>query len=106
VLEVRLVWGTRSAPGQDWLARVALVSPAGKEVQWVDFEPCAGCTHPRWPTSEWRANEVARGSGALHLNLLDEGATYTVTVGLVDPVTGARAGQPFQVGRVEVQAAD
>ena len=101
VLEARLVWGTRSAPGRDWLARLTLVSPAGEEVQWMDFEPCAG-----WPASQWGANGVARGSGALHLNLPDEGGTYTVTVQLVDPVTGARAGQPFPVGRVEVQAAD
>ena len=105
MLEARLVWGTRSAPGQDWLARLALVSPAGEEVQWVDFEPCAGC-NPRWPTSQWGANGVARGSGALHVNPPDGGGTYTVTVQLVDPVTGAWAGQPFQVGRVEVQAAD
>jgi hypothetical protein len=108
VLEARLVWGTRSAPGRDWLARLALVSPAGEEVQWADLEPCAG-----WPTSQWGANGVARGSGALHLlmdvlihTLPDEGGTYTVTVQLVDPVTGAHASQPFQVGRVEVQAAD
>jgi hypothetical protein len=101
LLEARLVWGTRSAPGQDWAARLGLVSPSGSEAQWVDFEPCAG-----WPTSEWGADAVARGYGALRVDPFVEGGTYTVTVGLADPAMGARAGQPTPIGRVEVQAGE
>jgi hypothetical protein len=100
-LEMDLVWGTRAAPGRDWLARLSLVSRSGSDVQWVDFEPCVG-----WSTSEWGTDGVARGHGALRADPFIEGGTYTVTVALVDPATGARAGQPLTVGRVEVQAAE
>jgi hypothetical protein len=100
-LEMDLVWGTRAAPGRDWMARLSLVSRSGSDVQWVDFEPCAG-----WSTSEWGTDGVARGHGALRADPFIEGGTYTVTVALVDPATGTRAGQLLSVGRVEVQAAE
>jgi hypothetical protein len=101
LLEAELVWGTQSAPRQDWLGRLALLSPSGSEAQWVDFEPCVG-----WPTSEWGADGVARGYGTLRLDPFIGGGTYTVTVGLVDPATGTRVGQPLDVGQVEVQAVE
>ena len=100
-LEAEVVWGTRRAPGQDWSARLALVSPSGAEVQWADFEPCAG-----WPTSGWGSDAVARGRGTLHLDPFIAGGTYTVTVGLVDPATGTRVGTQVNVGQVEVQAVE
>jgi hypothetical protein len=100
-LEAELVWGTRSAPGRDWTAQLALVSPSGPVAQSVDFEPCAG-----WPTSRWGPDGVARGSGTLRVDPFIEGGTYTVTVGLVDPTTGDRAGQLLSVGQVEVQTVE
>jgi hypothetical protein len=101
LLEAELVWGTQSAPRQDWLGRLVLVSPSGAEVQWADFEPCVG-----WPTSEWGADGVARGYGTLRMDPFIGGGTYTVTVGLVDPATGTRVGQPLDVGQVEIQAVE
>jgi hypothetical protein len=98
LLEAELVWGTQAAPGRDWLARLALVSRVGSEVQWVDFEPCPG-----WPTWQWGVDGVARGRATLRADPFVEGGTYTVTVGLVDPATGARVGQPLSAGEVEVQ---
>jgi hypothetical protein len=98
-LEAELAWGTRSAPGGDWLARLALVAPSGSEAQWVDFAPCQG-----WPTSEWGQDGVARGDGILRVDPFIAGGVYTVTVGLVDPVTGDGVGQRLSVGQVEVQA--
>jgi len=102
-LEADLVWGTRSGPGQDYLARLALVSPSGSEAQWVDFEPCRD-----WPTSEWpsEGGAVARGHATLHVDPFIEGGTYTVTVGLVDPDMGARAGEPVAIGHVNVQVVE
>jgi hypothetical protein len=100
-LEAELVWGTQSTPGGDWLARLALVSPSGSEAQWVDFAPCTG-----WPTSEWGQDGVARGYGVLRVDPFIAGGVYTVTVGLLDPVTGARVGRSLSVGQVEVQAVE
>jgi hypothetical protein len=101
VLKAELVWGTQNAPRGDWLGRLALLSPSGSEAQWVDFEPCVG-----WPTSEWGGDGVARGYGTLRLDPFIEGGTYTVTVGLVDPDTGTRMGQPLGIGQVEIQAVE
>ncbi len=98
-LEVEVTWGTRRPPAQDWMARLALVSASGSEAQAVDLQPCAG-----WPSSEWGAGAVARGRGTLRVDPFTEGGTYTVTMGLVDPATGARVGQPLGLGQVEVQA--
>ena len=112
-LELDVVWGTRSVPKRDWLARLALVSPLnnvkGSEAApvsikgsatapWVDFEPCGG-----WATSEWGGDAIARGRGLLHVDPFVEGGTYTVTVALVDPNTGRRVGEPVSIGQVEVQ---
>jgi hypothetical protein len=100
-LKVEVTWGTRKAPARDFLARLALVSPDGTEAQWADFEPCAD-----WPTSQWGADAVARGRGTLQVDPFIEGGAYTVTVGLVDPATGARVGRAIQIGaeRVEIRA--
>jgi hypothetical protein len=100
-LEAKVVWGTKDAPERDWSARLGLISPLGTEVEQVDFEPCEG-----WPTSAWGADAIARGFGALRVDPFIEGGTYTVTVGLIDPTTGARAGTPLDVGQVEIQAAE
>ena len=78
-----------------------LQSRDGRISKSVDFEPCAD-----WPTSEWGPDGVARGHGTLRVDPFIEGGTYTVTVGLVDPVTGARAGQPLSIGQVEVQTVE
>ena len=100
-LEAELVWGTKGAPEGDWLARLALISPLGAEVERADFEPCED-----WPTSAWGADAIARGFGALHVDPFIEGGTYTVTVGLIDPATGARVGRRLDVGQVEIQAVE
>jgi len=100
-LDVELAWGTRQAPGRDRLARLALVSQVGTEAAWVDVEPCE-----EWPTSQWGPDEIARGRGVLRLSPLIEGGTYTVTVRLVDPGSGAPVGQSLNLGRVEVRAVE
>ena len=95
------MWGTQSTPGGDWSARLTLVSPSGSEAQWVDFNPCTG-----WPTSEWGQDGVARGYGVLRVDPFFADGVYTVTVGLLDPVTGARVGRSLSVGQVQVQAVE
>jgi hypothetical protein len=98
-VHVAVAWGTRSAPQREWQARLALVSPAGQPVQWVDGALCTG-----WPTGEWGANAVARSELLLTPDRSLAQGAYTVTLALLDPATGAEAGQPFEVGHVYVGA--
>jgi hypothetical protein len=98
LLEAEVVWGTREPPERDWMAYLALVGPAGQEAQRADFEPYLG-----WPMSDWGRDAVARGRGTLQVDPFIPGGTYTVTLGLADPVTGVSLGEPIEVGRVEVQ---
>jgi hypothetical protein len=99
LLEVEVVWGTRGSPSQDWTAYLALLGPTGQEVQRATFEPYLG-----WPTSDWGRDAVVRGRGTLRVDPFIPGGSYTVTVGLADPVTGAEAGEPIELGQVEVRA--
>jgi hypothetical protein len=99
LLETDLRWGSQAAPTQDWIARLALVSPTGETVQTVDVEPCTD-----WPTSQWGDNAVARGQAALRIDPFIEGGVYTVTLGLVNQVSGEEAGKPATLGQIEVQA--
>jgi hypothetical protein len=96
-LAVELVWGSQDAPERDWTAQVALVSSAGTEVGRVNFAPCAD-----WPTSHWGENAVARGRGTMKIDAGVEAGTYTVTLKLVDAITGTRAGDSLAVGQIEI----
>ena len=77
---------------------MALETASGTEVGQKRFEPCAG-----WPTSQWGENAVARGRETLHIDPLLEGGFYTVTLTLVDRLTGAPATRPLAIGQVEIQ---
>lgn len=98
LLDAEVVWGTREPLARNWTAYLTLVGPTGREVQRAVFEPCPG-----WPTSEWGRDAVARGHGTLQVNPFIEGGTYTVTVGLEDPVADVRVEKSVAVGHVEVQ---
>jgi hypothetical protein len=101
LLEATVVLGADRAPERDWTAYLALVGLSGQEAQRVAFEPCHG-----WPTSEWGQDAVARGRGVLQVDPFIEGGAYSVVLGLVDPTTGAEAGEPTVVGQVEVQVVE
>ena len=100
-LDVELVWGTRAAPAEDWLARVALVSSSGSEVAWTDVELCT-----EWPTSQWEADEIVRGRAALRLTPFVEGGTYKVTVGLAHPAAGEHLERPLELSQVQLSAVE
>jgi hypothetical protein len=99
LLDVEVVWGTREAPTVDWRAYLALTGPSGQEVQRETFEPCEP-----WSTSDWGQDAVARGRGRLQVDPFVRRGSYTVTLGLVSPVTGLEVGRPISLGQVEVQA--
>jgi hypothetical protein len=97
VLEVDVGWGTTAAPGRDFHVELALVSEGGVTSQSEDF-PLSST----WPTHEWPANTVAWGYYTLRPHPSLPAGTYTVTLALVDPATGAMRGQPTAVGQVKV----
>lgn len=98
LLETGVVWGTWGTPTRNWKARLALVGPAGREALKQSFEPCSG-----WPTMGWGRDAVAQGRFRLQVDPFLAGGTYTVTIELVDAATGIRAGDPLELGQVEVK---
>jgi hypothetical protein len=99
LINAQIVWGTREAPNLNWNANLALVSSDGEQVQQTTFEPCID-----WPTSQWGQDAIARGYGALQVDPYIRQGTYTVTVSLVGPGTGARTNKSMAIGHVDVQA--
>jgi hypothetical protein len=99
ILETEIIWGAQQAPSQNWMAYLALIGPTGREVQTTLFEPCSN-----WPTADWNRGMVARGYSKLRIDPFIARGVYTVMVGLIDPVIGAKAGAPVAMGQVEVQA--
>jgi len=99
-LEVALAWGSQEAPERDWLAQMTLVASPGTEIRQVTFVPCAG-----WPTSQWGGNAVARGRGVMEIDAGVETGTYTVTLALIDAVTGVPAGEPLALNQIEIREA-
>jgi len=98
-LDLKVLLGTREAPRQDWVARVALVDSAGHEAQREDFVPFED-----WPTSGWGDSTVVRGRWTLQVDPYISGGTYTVTLSLANPATGEPMGEPAELGRLDVQA--
>ncbi len=96
---VKAVWVSRDAPRQDWMVRLALVDPTGQEAQGEDFE-----LFPDWPTSQWGPSAVVRGQWTLQVDPYIPGGTYSMTLGLVDSVTGERSDESIALGRLNVQA--
>jgi hypothetical protein len=99
LLEAKVVWGTRDDPTTDWQAYVALTNSENEQVQRTPFEPCEG-----WSTSRWGSNSLARGEGSLEVDPYLRRGNYQVKLGLVEPVSGKEAGEPMQIGQLELQA--
>jgi len=97
VLEVDVGWGATVTPGRDFHVELALVADQGIVHQKLVFP-----LSPGWPTHEWPTNAVAWGYYALRTQSSFPTGTYTVTLALVDPATGAAVGQPVSVGQVMV----
>jgi len=100
MLEVDVGWGSTALPGQDHGVRLALVGEGGM-VQ----EELLGLS-PGWPTGGWPPNALSWGYYVLRVDPLLADGVYTVTLGLVDPATGALQGEEVGVGEVEVRRSD
>jgi len=98
VLTVTLRWGTVEPPGCDFLAQLGLVDAQGRVHQQWTMSLVAG-----WPTSEWRAGDLAIAVYPLVLQADVQPGLYTVTVALEDPAAGT-VSLPLEVGTVQIQA--
>jgi hypothetical protein len=99
VLEVDVGWGTTAALERDLGVELGLVSSKNGISQAKVFP-----VSPTWPTGEWPVNAVAWGYYTLRVRPSLPSGTYTVTLALVDPATGAIQGQPSVVGQVIVSS--
>jgi len=98
-LEVDVAWGTTTAPGKDFDARLVLVSEQGNEYQAQTFPMTSN-----WPSREWPANAIAWGYYTLHVPSTFPTGTYTVTLALVDPETGATEKHRMTITQVTVDS--
>ncbi|MBL8095780.1 MAG: hypothetical protein JNL73_16515 [Anaerolineales bacterium] len=86
VLTVELAWLVREITGQSFTVFVHLIGPDGFPAAQSDAVPQMG----RRPTTGWLPPEVILDSHVIALPEGLEPGAYVLTVGLYDPLTGAR----------------
>jgi hypothetical protein len=94
---VELQWSTDAAVPADYTVYVHWTDDTGAVVAQHDGVPAAG----RRPTSTWARGETVVDRHAARLPAGWQGRLYVV-VGWYNPVTGERAGEPLELGLVEV----
>jgi len=99
LIRVDARWGSAAAPGRDYDVCLNLTNAAGEAAQ-------SHCTplSPTRPTSHWDAEEVVRGTYALHVHPSLEPGTYSLTLTLADGATGMMVGRPASLGLLQVEA--
>jgi hypothetical protein len=98
-VQINARWGSGVAVNQDYDVCLNLVD-VDNEIAQSHCEPLA----PTWPTSQWQANEIVRASYTFQTGPFLETGTYTVTMTLVDSVSGVIAGRPAAVGALHFEA--
>ena len=89
VMEATVMWGTSRQQHEDFAAELALVDGRGQLQQRVAFPPVSN-----WPTSEWPADTLARGTYGFRVDPRLPGGIYTLALSLVKPDTGEQVGEP------------
>ena len=101
VIKVNLRWGSDAPPASDYLVCFTVVNEGGSLAAELCEEPVSG-----WPTSEWGANAVARGSYLIPLDSDLAPGTYSMEIALVDAGSLEPLGSPFHAGNITVAAYD
>ncbi len=93
-------WGSTTAPGQDYDVCFSMTNRTltGDSAQ-SDCWPLS----PPWPTSYWRAEEIVKGTYALHIDQSLRPGSYSLVSELRDPTTHRMFGDPVTWGHIEVE---
>ena len=94
-LGVSVAWGTTAPPGEDLDVRLALLGAGGELAQEYPLLP-------GWPAGEWPADTLVRAFYDLYVPPEVPNGTYTATLALVEPGTGAPARPSLVLGPVTV----
>jgi hypothetical protein len=98
LIQVDTRWASSAKPGRDYDVCLNLVNAANKMSQ-AQCEPIA----PSWPSANWGAGEVVRGSYGFRADPLLASGRYTLTVSLADSSTQNTVGESVAVGNVNVE---
>jgi hypothetical protein len=105
VIQIDAHWASRGAPGREFDVCLGLVNagaPSVRQGQVVQSE--CQVLLPAWPTSQWDAQEVARGDHELGVSPSVAEGTYTLTLSLAEHNTGVQVGQRVHLGEVQIKA--
>ncbi len=98
VLQIDARWGSRTSPDRDYDVCATLVNAAGRIGQ-MHCEPVVN----GWSTSEWGANGVARGAYSFEIDPFLEPGVYSVRLTLIDEASGSPQGQPYEIGKIQME---
>jgi hypothetical protein len=99
ILEIEMVWGTTSAPGENLLLELSLVGGEGRVGQVEQFR-----ISPSWPTEAWPANAIVRDKYTFQVEPWPRAGDQTLVARLVRAEDGQPVGQKADVGRVVMHA--
>lgn len=95
MLEVDVVWGTTSAPGEGLRLELSLVDEEGRVGQVERFD-----ISPSWPTQTWPTNAIVRDRYALQIEPWLRAGDQALVARLVRAEDGQLMGQEAGIGRV------
>lgn len=96
-LRIDARWGSVGVPEADYDVCLRLASPAGRAT-----EPHCTPLSPQWSSSQWKADEVVRGSYVLSVPLSLEPRRYSLVANLADASDGALVGRAVDMGQIQV----
>jgi 4-amino-4-deoxy-L-arabinose transferase-like glycosyltransferase len=85
-LSIALYWSADGTPANDYTVFVHLLNAAGEQVAGADSPPLQA----DYPTTQWQAGESVVDVHTLVVPETLPAGTYTLSIGLYDPVTGRR----------------
>jgi hypothetical protein len=96
--QITAFWEATALPPADYFLEIALVSPTGATLLASDLP----LGRSEYPTSRWDAGEIVRSPHSLRIAAALQAASYTIEGTVVDG-RGEAAGEPFQLGAIEIE---
>jgi hypothetical protein len=97
VMQVDVGWGTTARLNQTFDVEITLTSDVRAFSQRETYP-----LSPDWPTAQWPAHTIAWGNYPMQTPTTLPNSTYTLTLSLIDRVTGTTQGKTAVLGTVSV----